>query len=418
MNRIFIVADDLTGANDTAVQYHAQGFRTVVRVIHDASQLQPMAAAFDVIAINAGTRAMLPEKAYQVNFGIVRDLAGLEPAYLYKKMDSLLRGCPAAELDAVMAASGKTLSLIAPSFPENGRTMLGGVIYDKQKPAAQALDLFKINLHRKVGLVDHAMLQAGETAVHQDIQRLCAEGCQVVLLDAATRQDLSLLAKIGWDMRKQAILGGSAGFARTLAAHERSGSAIRQGQRAAEGVTLIVLGTTRQETARQVERILDQAVCLTVPVDLILREEPGLLDRYTALASDQFSKGDNTLILALDSLFRNADQQEEASNRQAADACQIIRFLGAWTRRMFECRKVGTVIASGGDTAQEICRVLQVGQIEFIDEVCSGVPVCLAAAWSGKQFWLISKSGGFGGEDALRTALRSIQDTKANAGDI
>src|SRR5205814_4669044 len=79
------------------------------------------------------------------------------PRWVYKKIDSMLRGHPRAELLALMAALGESRGVVAPAFPAEGRTTrdgrqyiagaseaiadLGALFTDKRGLAARRLDL-------------------------------------------------------------------------------------------------------------------------------------------------------------------------------------------------------------------------------------------------------------------------------------
>src|SRR6185503_18058982 len=88
MRRCAIIADDLTGACDTALQFATGGYRAALAL--DDSALAR--ADVEALAIDTDSRASAPREAYeQVTqaLGRVRD-AGI--GAIYKKVDSTLRG--------------------------------------------------------------------------------------------------------------------------------------------------------------------------------------------------------------------------------------------------------------------------------------------------------------------------------------
>src|SRR5215831_5641372 len=114
--RIAVVADDLTGACDSAVPFLAAG-RVLVG-------LWPHVPAGD-----AACAAISTETREEPRLAGVRGRAaalGLRGDLLYRKLDSMLRGSPVADLESARAVvSGRCL--VAPALPGEGRTTVGGV---------------------------------------------------------------------------------------------------------------------------------------------------------------------------------------------------------------------------------------------------------------------------------------------------
>lgn len=119
---MYVIADDLTGSNDTAIQYRNAGYSAIVPVLAEASSF----SGFDLVAINTDSRMMSAEDSYRSVFAMVEPLKGVSSRLVYKKIDSQLRGNPGTELQAVMDCLGFRTAFIAPSFPKNGRVIAGG----------------------------------------------------------------------------------------------------------------------------------------------------------------------------------------------------------------------------------------------------------------------------------------------------
>ncbi|SDI59348.1 four-carbon acid sugar kinase family protein [Alloyangia pacifica] len=122
--RVHIVADDLTGALDSAATFAARGAR--VRVACRAEDLpEALASTAEVVAVATGTRDGPEGEAIEVARRVARDLAGRD-GLLFKKVDSRLKGHIRAEL-AELAPSGTPL-LVNPAIPRLGRHCLGGAV--------------------------------------------------------------------------------------------------------------------------------------------------------------------------------------------------------------------------------------------------------------------------------------------------
>lgn len=114
-----IIADDLTGALDTAAPFASRGLHCEVALRASAIP-GALAHAPQVLAVDTGTRDLEPEAAREATAAV---LARLPPGtVLFKKVDSRLKGHIAAELDVTPYRS----ALVAPAIPEFGRVAEAG----------------------------------------------------------------------------------------------------------------------------------------------------------------------------------------------------------------------------------------------------------------------------------------------------
>ncbi|RKE79292.1 four-carbon acid sugar kinase family protein [Rhizobium sp. AG855] len=116
---LVIVADDLTGALDTAAPFAARGLHTEV-VLNAAAVAQRLPLSPDVLAINLASRERSSEEAFQSMRHVVQQLP--PHARLFKKIDSRLKGHISPELDAISYRK----ALVAPAIPAFGRMVRNG----------------------------------------------------------------------------------------------------------------------------------------------------------------------------------------------------------------------------------------------------------------------------------------------------
>ncbi|MFN7023494.1 MAG: four-carbon acid sugar kinase family protein [Pseudorhizobium sp.] len=116
---LVIVADDLTGALDTAAPFAARGLHTEV-ILKVAAVAQGLALSPDVLSINLASRERSPEEAFQA----MQQVMELLPPHvrLFKKIDSRLKGHVSSELDAISYQN----ALVAPAIPAFGRIVRHG----------------------------------------------------------------------------------------------------------------------------------------------------------------------------------------------------------------------------------------------------------------------------------------------------
>ena len=225
-NKIVVIADDLTGANDTGVQFAKQGLKTLVllRVPVSPSRLDE-----DVLVVDTQSRALSPAEAYQK----VTETALLfkdrdQFPTLYKKIDSTLRGNLGTEIDAIMDACGLELAVVAPAFPRNGRTTVGGchflentpleateIARDPNCPVGESHipTLIAQQAKRKVGHVGIKSVLAGTEGILAAMRQLSAAGRQILVCDAWQEDHLKMIALAAVRLEKPILWVGSAGLA-------------------------------------------------------------------------------------------------------------------------------------------------------------------------------------------------------------
>ena len=125
---IGVIADDLTGAAELG----AVGLRHRLR-----SQVllsgNPDAAA-ELVCIDTHSRSCAPQEAGQRSAAGARVLTSNGAKWIYKKVDSVLRGQIAHELQAVLTELRMNRALLVPTNPSRGRTIQNGCYFIQGKP--------------------------------------------------------------------------------------------------------------------------------------------------------------------------------------------------------------------------------------------------------------------------------------------
>ena len=122
--RVLIIADDLTGALDSAVTLTGAGLRCVV-----ARRPGDVAAALaerpDVLSVSTASREG-GVAAARAAVAAALDAVGALPEIVFKKVDSRLKGHVADEVGVFAARAGRSRALVAPAIPAQGRTVVEG----------------------------------------------------------------------------------------------------------------------------------------------------------------------------------------------------------------------------------------------------------------------------------------------------
>lgn len=125
---IAVIADDFTGAAEIG----GIGLRNGLDVVIETRDIQPINA--DLLVYAADTRSLKPQEASFRIAEITRQLLELHPDFIYKKIDSVLRGNVISELLSQMKSSGKRRSVVIAANPVFKRIIREGRYYIDEIP--------------------------------------------------------------------------------------------------------------------------------------------------------------------------------------------------------------------------------------------------------------------------------------------
>jgi len=117
---ILVIADDLSGAAELAGIAARHGLPSEVQTRLDLS------SRASLIAVDTQTRSLNPDQASERVFGIFERAKALNPDWVFKKTDSVLRGNIASELQALAKAASKHRVIFIPANPSKNRVIVDG----------------------------------------------------------------------------------------------------------------------------------------------------------------------------------------------------------------------------------------------------------------------------------------------------
>src|SRR5215217_5749816 len=265
---IGVIADDLTGAADTGVQFVHAGYRTAV--FFRATEV--LADDLDAVAFDTDSRAMPAGFAAKRVLDAARVARGAR--IVYKKLDSTLRGNVAAELAAALGGARRERVVVAPAFPAAGRTTVGGIqrvhgmpvdetemANDPNTPVSEA---------HVPGLLADAFSSVGELGVEDladlELVRKTLEDYECVVADAERDADLKTLVRAVSDPAT-VLWAGSAGLALALGrVYPGPCAGDASVQRAPVRPVLVVVGSLSGIAREQVRRLVVEYGEVDVPV--------------------------------------------------------------------------------------------------------------------------------------------------------
>ncbi len=406
--RWLILADDLTGAADCAIAFAKQGLESIV-AWGDGYEGEASVLSMDVDsrrfpADAAASRQVAAQAAH-----------GRRGARLYKKIDSTLRGQPAAELAAQLSslARGKQrapLAVVAPAFPATGRVTVNGRVLVNERPLEEtplwARDhtyacaflpdvLATAGLDAEVIALD--TIRSGIEAVHERMIATERRGIDAVVCDCASEADLAVVAAASLQL-DDAVWVGSAGLAAALALLVSPAKPDSAPPPRHPGCVLMVVGSLAEASRLQAKELvrsgLVHAVSVTPETLLAGPQAPQWKTAHAALIEALSKNHDVLLTIATTPV--DLIQGPDLSRGPALAARLAVLVEDAMPM-------VGALVATGGETACALLSHLGVHGIRLLHEVEPGVP--LGVTLGGQSKPIITKAGAFGDADTLRRCL-------------
>jgi uncharacterized protein YgbK (DUF1537 family) len=359
MTNLRLLADDLTGALDTAAEL--VGVTGPVNAFwHGAiPQVLPPNATLD-----SGTRELDEVSA-------VARVTALAPALkgggiAFKKIDSLLRGSSLQETAACLRVGIWERAILAPAFPYQGRVTRGGIQYARDHGG----------LWSPVGGdIVGRLRELGAIAQPGRLDAPLLPGISV--FDAETDEALHEVAALGNAGTAPVLWIGTGGLAQALAlaAPSQAGPRLRP-------PVLGLFGSDQPVTAGQL------AACSS---DWLRLRDGGPL-QVAAIAARLHSEG--RVLASLD--LPHGLARDEAARRIATELHRLVRDLPP----------PGTLLVAGGETLRGLCLSLEARSLEVHGRIVPGLPrsVLRGGIWDGVT--VVSKSGAFGHPTLLQDLLR------------
>lgn len=387
---IAVVADDLTGAGDTAVQFVRAGWRTEL-------QLSAADTAAEVVSVTTDSRALPADQAARAAGEAVENLRAAGVDLLYKKVDSTLRGAIRAEIDGVLQVWGPdSVAVVCPAFPANGRTVRDGVLLvngtEVHRTAVGQDPVTPVTESRVAELLEAKYVRLTGTDTRRDAERLRAAG-PVAVVDAETEADLERVATAVAALGPDAVPVGSAGLAAQLAR--------TWAPQQPHGPSLVVVTSLHSSTREQV-------ACLAAEPGTRV-ERPGPADLADEEAWQAWSR---TVLERFDPHAPRLALVAPEDRDGALSPADVSRRLGDLAARIAEEHTLSGLVVTGGDGARALTTQLQARAIALTGEVAPGIPIGTVSGGPRHGLAIVTKAGGFGSPTALLDAADTVRHTK------
>ncbi len=425
-NVVGIIADDLTGANDTALQFHMRGANTQILLSNEVEPLN--LSGVQTWAIPTESRNVTPNEAYEkVTETAQKVVEVLKADFIYKKIDSTVRGNIAVESLAILKTLGWDAVVVIPAFPTEGRITVGGyhllngvpierteMARDPHSPIFESHlpTLFKSQLpdeyHEFISTISLSTVMKGAGPVLMKINELIRDGKKLIIADAVSMTDIEQLVLAITKSDYKILPAGTAAAGKAFSDIWISDDDVEQNSKKIPLLPkFIVSGSATQITAQQVEKLEnssefnDKLLSISLDMFTVLG---GVKESLVEKICNELSNNKSVMVHT-SNLMKTFDTLSEESLRaeltKAELANVITDFLAELTKQVI-ARKEAILITLGGETSYKCCAAVGAEQLQLVDQVLPAI----ALSVDHNAQWIVTKSGNLGNEDALINILK------------
>lgn len=427
--KAIVIADDLTGANDTGLQFAKKGLDTSVHI-----QVYEEGMAFsnsEVTVIDTDSRALSAQDAYHTVAEVARQLKETTYNFIFKKVDSTLRGNISAELKALTDHIHFDMTMVAPAYPPNHRIVKDGYLYVGDIPVHQTgfaddpknpmhtsyiPDIINKDDSKKVKMLSQSDILKGEEHILQLIQKWEQEGHLYIVCDTTSQQELGKTVSAMQYLNRSILWVGSAGLAQALDPEaDRKMEKTRKVPIQHNAPVLTISGSVHPQTAKQVDVLKTDNVYQVISVNAsrLITGKRKEIERIEQEVHHVLKGNHSSLVICSSGKREDVQKAVNAGKQQGmspAEVSEVIsQSMGKIAKELLERYTFSGLVLTGGDIAKKVCESLGIESLHLLDEIEEGIPVGYME-WKGTPILTITKAGGFGSERALQKAIRYIRE--------
>ena len=427
-NYIAVIADDLTGANDTSLQFFLKGAKTQVAFGDDISIDENLQT--EVFAISSQTRNLDEKTAYEKIFNISENILkkyGFE--HIYKKIDSVLRGNIAAEISALLNSLNLDAAVVFPAFPDEGRITVGGfqllngipiqrteVSRDPAFPITESnivnilRNQLKQDNSKTVDLISLDVVMKGAGPILLALNKLISEGKKIIVADAVSSVDLEQIALAISKSNYDILPVGSAGAAKAVSDiwHPIDNNE-KINQLIPKLPKLIISGSATDLTASQINRLKEIDISKNIhfipikPENIFLNDSEEISQK---ILNNLTAK--NIVVVHSSNLIESNEQLNslliEKELSKETFISYICDYLASVTQKVLSGQNA-ILITVGGETSYKCLRAIGSKNFQIKDTVAPAIPLGV----DHKGQYIVTKSGNLGNKDTLIEIIKYFE---------
>jgi len=430
-NTVCIIADDLTGANDTALQFMLNNADT--NILLNTENCAQAAECQQAWAISTESRNISPQDGFEkVKTATEFFVQNLNPDFFYKKIDSTLRGNIAVEIMSMLEVLKWDAAVVIPAFPQECRITVGGYHLLKGVPIERtemardphfpiSESHFPTMLKQQLGenlkdLVAHIELKTvldGAGPILKEMNGLIERGAKIIVADSVSTTDIEQIVLAMGKSNYNILPVGTAAAGKVLSNvwFPKDEDSEILPVKLPKLPKFIVSGSATQITANQIDKFEqneeyeENSLIIELDMNTVLAGvSDDIVDRVVSNLT-----GNNIVLVHTSKLLKNfdgfSDDTMNADLTKSGLANVITDYLAELSKRVLE-QKRAILITLGGETSYKCCNKINANQLKLIDEV---VPAIALSKSANSDQWIVTKSGNLGGVNTLIEILKYFE---------
>lgn len=421
MTHVLVIADDFTGANDVGMMLVRQGFETSIDLALEGALPTLPGAKQQALVINTDSRSVSAEIARDRVIQLMHQFNQLQqPTWLYKKIDSTLRGNIGIEVEAILANSELPMAIVAPAFPDGERYTRNGLCWvgdqlltdtefasDPKTPvhSSRISDI----LSEQTNLTHcEITLNGSSDDTTEVLEKARQAGIQTVIVDIKNNEQLKQLSAAIRQLSFTPLCVGSAGLSQYLFSAEQQPREIQP--------MLAVVGSMSQIACTQIDKAASQKPLQVITIDVTeLFEKPWaeLIKHYGRQIAQAYQSHHHIVLHTLTpgtnrELIEQFCQRKQLTRHQLGT--QISAFLAELVSLQVKQQVFSGLYLSGGDTALAVTQALYASHFHLKGDIAGFVPWGYLPDSSQPNLLIMTKSGAFGLPDTLLQVIEFIEE--------
>lgn len=424
--KCLVIADDLTGGADTGAQFAKNGLSTFLISFEESRPVDFLKYdRQDVLVINTDSRGLKPKEAVHLVSSLLKSSYPDFFPVIYKKIDSTLRGNIGYEIDALIQETNAFACFVAPSYPEQERTVVNGTLLVGGRSLASSeisdgpelqeshiCNLLKRQSRNSIGWIGLKEVTSGGRDLRRRVDEEARKGTRILVFDAVSRQDLRNISDLAFRMEKRPLLAGSAGLAKEVAQALSSSKSVdhhppQKSSRFLKQV-FIISGSASSVTHRQLKHLAAKNVPeFTLPLPWLTTETLSEIEKKEFSDRVAIALSKNHVIL------RSPPQFPPKDLTGLPIHLKITKMLAALALSVMQESEVDpqalALVLTGGETAMSLVRLFQAEGITVEGELLEGIMKGYLVGGKWGCLTVVTKAGAFGKEDTLKNILEILK---------
>lgn len=343
---IAVIADDFTGAAELAGISLRYGLNV------ELYTAEVVATNADVLIVSTDSRSLNKADALKRTEAALKSVLQLNPSFIYKKIDSVLRGYVIDELKVQMQLMQKSKAFILPANPSMGRTISNGNYYVQGK------------LISETGFASDPEFPISHSSVkvilNDDVQVLKYADAltehRIVVGEAENETDVQVWAG---ELDERFVLAGAGDFYTALL--NKQFKEINQQQHELQFPFLYVCGTAYDQSVNYIKQVdKKNKTVLYISKQMI---ENGINDEVWLQQCKEVLEQKQKAIIAFNSEAISTD----------ASASDLRSIMAKAVKAVIEQNKIRELFIEGGSTATAILQELDIDHLSPVNELARGV---------------------------------------------